>query len=419
MSAHPVRTTTQSRTSRRCIQARPRLHGLACLLLVSLAASCGAEGDERLFVIEAGDLGTESQRIGVFEGDQPVTDAEVTLNGVALAHAGDGIYEGELVLSPGSELTLEAAIGSATVVGTATVPLAPILFTPQNFDAFTLDETILVTWAAVFPDREEVVATWNVGSLQLSKRFPVSSPTSDLEIPASELPRGIYIALEVLVYNDGALSGPYDPASRLSVRNQNDRGPEVYVASPYLVFGSNLGPKSQRVRVLYESEPVTDAVIAVNDVALSHTGDGFYEGELPEALPVGAALTLDGSLGLATWRANGRVPEAPVLTAPATGTAFNQADLFDVTWTSETTPDRFAVLATWTEGDTVQAIQFDALAEDRSVPLISASEFPPGVEVTLQVLALNDGSFLGSVDPFSLMGIASTSAASAVITVNP
>ncbi len=320
---------------------------------------------------------------------------------------------------PARRLTLEAVIGSATVSGTASVPLKPFFFTPQNFDAFTLDETISVTWAAVLPDREEVVATWNVGDLEHSKRFPVSSPTSDLDIPASELPRGIDIALEVLVYNDGTLSGPYDPASRLSVRHQTDDGPEIYIGSPYLVFGSNLGPKSQRVLVLYESEPVTDAVITVNDVALSHTGDGSYEGELPEALPVGAPLTLDGSLGLATWRATGRVPEAAVLTAPATGTAFGQADLFDVTWTSETTPDRFAVLATWTEGDTVQTKQFDAVAEDRSVPLVSASEFPPGVEVTLEVLALNDGSFLGSAHPFSLMGIASTSAASAVITVNP
>lgn len=86
---------------------------------------------------------------------------------------------------------------------------------------------------------------------------------------------------------------------------------------------------------------VTDALVIVNGVAIPHTGEGSYEGALPNAVPAGSPVVLQVSAGGVTVEATGNVPETPVLTAPVTGRVYGFADSISITWTSPTDPDGF------------------------------------------------------------------------------
>lgn len=114
-----------------------------------------------------------------------------------------------------------------------------------------------------------------------------------------------------------------------------------------LIMGGDMGAQFQNLTITRRGRAVTDAVVTVSGVTIPHSGDGLYEGQLPGPLPAGSPFSLQVSAGRASVQGAGNVPEAPLLTAPETGTIFASTDSITVAWTSTTNPDRFVVVANW------------------------------------------------------------------------
>ncbi|MEJ2185959.1 MAG: hypothetical protein P8Z36_08470 [Gemmatimonadota bacterium] len=151
----------------------------------------------------------------------------------------------------------------------------------------------------------------------------------------------------------------------------------------------------------------------MNGVTLSSTAlSGYYHGELPAAVPPGSPLDLRVSARGLIVEARGKVPDVPVLTAPATAAVFAPGGSITVSWTSPTDPDRFAVYV-----NTNQPVWNRELPGTARELAVAASELPAGSDLMISVVAYNDGSFTGPAHPDSRMGIMSV-ADPRVITIN-
>ncbi|MEJ2215870.1 MAG: hypothetical protein P8099_04570 [Gemmatimonadota bacterium] len=156
----------------------------------------------------------------------------------------------------------------------------------------------------------------------------------------------------------------------------------------------------------------------MNGVAIPHTGAGLYQGQLPGVVGAGSPIDLvlggDGLIIYATG--NGTVPETPVLNAPVAGATFDAGDSITVTWTSATNPDRFVVSGS-SVFDGATSKTYTAAGATRELR-IAASDFPAGADLSLSVVACNDGSFTGLVHPDSRMGVCAPSPLNATITIS-
>jgi len=109
------------------------------------------------------------------------------------------------------------------------------------------------------------------------------------------------------------------------------------------------------------------------------------------------------------------VPEAPVLTAPVTEADIDAGgDSITVTWTSATNPERF--VASWVFDGVTVGKTFTATGTARELT-IPTSGLPAGPDVTISVVAYNDGSFSGPAHSLSRMDIMSVGNPR-VITIN-
>lgn len=186
----------------------------------------------------------------------------------------------------------------------------------------------------------------------------------------------------------------------------------------YLIHGLDMSDSYQNIHVHRDGQAVNDAAVTVNRVMIPRTRDGFHHGRLPAIVPVKGLLGLEVRSGSATVRGIGSVPEAPVLTGPATGRTFGPLASIPVTWTSATNPDRFQVNTQWlvSEGHGTGR-QYHAPGSARSLE-IPAWELPRGVEVTITVLAYNDGILNGAGDPASFIQIRGENASKSVIKID-
>ena len=198
----------------------------------------------------------------------------------------------------------------------------------------------------------------------------------------------------------------------------------------------------QLVLVTRAGGGINYAMVTVNGSALAlDTGSGCvagpcigsYRGRL--SLAAGSQVALEVKADGLTIEATGKVPEAPVLTAPATGTVFSLADSITLTWTTATSPDRFELgfgTGCWGYGysfeDSLSAapVHFDPIRASPAAASMSAVDLcwvfeAPGSARELkvaasqmgasfgtdyvQVFAINEGSFTGPADPESHMSI--------------
>jgi hypothetical protein len=215
------------------MQARARslgvhLHGLALLVLLAQMQACECNptdpGGDTLYRIQGGDMGERYQNLHIYRDDLPVDDAAVTVNGVALPLTSSGFYQGKLpaFLPTGAPVDLEVHIGSAIVRATDSMPEVPVVTGPTTGSVFAPADAITVTWtSATTPDRFKVIARWAEGEDGASKGFPALATARSLQIPAKELPLGRDVTILVFAYNDGAFTGPADPASRMSIRRES------------------------------------------------------------------------------------------------------------------------------------------------------------------------------------------------------
>lgn len=176
-----------------------------------------------------------------------------------------------------------------------------------------------------------------------------------------------------------------------------------------LAIQAEVGRQGGYVYVFGAGRVINDAVVTVNGVTfppMPVTGasppHNIYQGTFEFPAPVGSTFHLTASAGGLTVEANGEVPEAPVLTAPAPGTVFSPADSVTFTWTSATDPDRFEV---WTAGfGGFCCGVFPAPASARELKIAVS-----GVGDSFSLVAINEGSFTGPADPGSRMSIVNRS----------
>jgi hypothetical protein len=249
---------------------------------------------------------------------------------------------------------------------------------------------------------------WVLDDVRFGRTFPVPASAREIKIAASEFPAGADITLSVVAYNDGTFSGQADPDSRMSC---GEGPPDAAInitteASPLLVYGG-VGAQLQNIWIFQGgwaiTDGVSDAVVTVNGVAIPHAGGypGYYRGHLPAAVPPGSQLDLQVRARGLIMEGHGLVPEAPVITAPATGAVLASRGSLTVRWTSEASPDRFGVY-----------VKTNKPVLDRQLPgaarelEIVGSELPEG-QFTISVIAFNDGRFSGPAHPASRMGIMS------------
>jgi hypothetical protein len=180
-------------------------------------------------------------------------------------------------------------------------------------------------------------------------------------------------------------------------------GPEPVVG--IRVVADSLGPRTQSLLVTRQGQPVRDAVVTVNGTAIPHAGDGRYRGELPVEVAPGGTLDLAVSAGGASATGTGVVPDVPFVTSPTDGDLFADTTALRIRWTSATSPDRFVVVAIWSEGDSVASTSDSLPGSTRELGL-PAREVPPETDVAVRVLAYNESWITGSaVDALSKLTV--------------
>jgi hypothetical protein len=94
------------------------------------------------------------------DGLGPVTDASLSLNGIALAHVAADLYHATIVpaLAPGSELRLRVISAGDTAVAVGHMRMAnPVITAPTTGSSFSATDSVTVSWtAATDPDRFSV-----------------------------------------------------------------------------------------------------------------------------------------------------------------------------------------------------------------------------------------------------------------------
>jgi len=169
-----------------------------------------------------GGVGVQHENIWIFQGGRGITDgvseAVVTVNGVAIPNVGGrlypGYYSGELpaAVPPGASLDLRVSARGLVVEATNTVPAMPVLSAPYTGTIFAPTDSITVRWtSATNPDRFAVY----VNSNKPDWHRDLPGAARELTIPASVLPAGVDLMIGVVAYNDGSFSGPAHPDSRM------------------------------------------------------------------------------------------------------------------------------------------------------------------------------------------------------------
>ncbi|MCG6954587.1 MAG: hypothetical protein LJF04_01230 [Gemmatimonadetes bacterium] len=397
--------------------ARASLHGVAALLLLALVASCDNDTTDPVTIVPlapllivGGEMGAQSQNLTVTREGHGVTDATVTINGVAIPHVVAGLYHGQLptALPAGSPLNLQVSAGGTTVQGTVNVPEAPVLTAPAAVTPFDPDHpdrgvVITVSWtSATNPDRFVVLMS-DIGS-RLDMTFPAAGTARELKI-ALPWPGPPGTTFSVFAYNDGSFTGEVDPDSRMSVGIESSPDAGITTDSVPLLILGDVGAQFEKLTVTRGGVAVTDATVTINGVAIPHAGAGLYQGPLPTAAPAGSPLDLQVSAGGSTVQGTVNVPEAPVLTAPLTEADIDAGgDSVTVTWTSATNPERF--VASWIFDGVTVGKTFTASGTARELRIAAR---PANTKLPLGLAACNDGSFSGPVHPDSRMGICAQS----------
>jgi hypothetical protein len=405
----------------------PLLPFVTVLAGALVVGACGSDSNLATppvaYLVRGGDMGPRAQNVSVHQDGAAMTTAEVTVNGVALRHAAEGRYSGELAadLPAGGPLALEVRVGGSVVTATGAVPGLAELTAPSGNAIVPPPDPIVVEWTSpVNPDRFVVMATPESGPVQ---QFSASGAARSLTIAAGALPEGQSIQLEVAGYDDGTFSGPFEQGSIMSIRGL---GTSVTIqissevpARNLLVEGSDMGGRFQNLRVSRSGVGVAGATVTVNGVALNDLTGGSYRVELPQTVPPGGTLALEVRADESTVTAMGAVPEPPAVTAPADGANFDATTGILVEWTSGTNPDRFQVTASYSCGPSCGTGQrFPAAGTARSLT-IPAGTLPVEQPIEISVFGYNDGVFSGAFAEGSAMRIRGELGPFPTITISP
>jgi hypothetical protein len=98
----------------------------------------------------SGALTPKHQSVRVVQGGKPITDAEVTVNGVTIPHCCGDLYAGDLpeVVSPGVMLNLTVSVAGRIFVASGVVATAPIITAPISGSSAAVTDYVRVAWSS-------------------------------------------------------------------------------------------------------------------------------------------------------------------------------------------------------------------------------------------------------------------------------
>lgn len=358
--------------------------------------------------VQGTSMGPLQQNVRLYEGDDALTGATVTVNGVALSETDPGYYRGELpqLLSAGAEVRLRVESQGRVVEGVAAIPDTPELTTPESGTFFDRSSDLDVGWSSTGdPDLFQVGLAWSAGTVSSGTYVDASGSARTSSVPTGAVPEEVdALYVGVSSFNRGAFTGPADPESDMGVRAIGPSA-ELALAQPLLILGSDMGDRYQNLSVYADGMPVSGAVVTVNGVVLGEAATGYYTGQLPTALGAGEELLL-------RVESEGRVVEgvativaAPVLTAPVAGQPFDPLDDLAYSWTAAQDPDLFEMRLGWVKDGAGSGTAVTALGNARSgvVPSGVVPDDPESVDAS--VFAYLRGDFSGPAHPDSDMRV--------------
>lgn len=416
---------------------RYELTGLAAGPATLRAVAAGFENFEANITVRSGDLdrdismtpvslhvvgGMNAQAqvsISIHRAGRSVTDALVLVNGVAIPHAGEGSYEGTLpsAVPAGSPFVLQVSSGGVTVEATGNVPDTPVLTTPVTGSVFDFTDSILITWISkTDPDRFTGPFAMTPGNVQQAS-VPASDIACDFGGPLpdpclgleSDVTRTIRVSAvrDLLGHRD--FTGPAARNSLFTIERASSPAvititPASVSVAPVSIFadmgsGPEMGSWFANVFVTdAEGRLPPNTMVTLNGVEMPLVCpfDCIHGGLFPD-VPAGSSLNLEVRVGGVTVKATGTVPEKPVLTGPAGGTAFTLTDSVTVTWASTTNPDGFDIRGS-TNSAFVDLGMISGAARERTFAASALGSVRLGTW-QISVHARNEGSFIGPVRP--------------------
>lgn len=166
---------------------------------------------------------------------------------------------------------------------------------------------------------------------------------------------------------------------------------------PLTIF-ANIGSRDQTVSVSRGGRSVEDAIITLNGLPVPRAeGNPYYR--VSRAIPAGTPVVLEVVSGGDTVKANGIMPEAPLVTAPER-TVFSLSDSIPVAWTSSTDTEGFEVVFV---SEFYPGSEVPGTARELTMP---ASQVGVGNAVIL-VSTIGVGVLTGPADPASSMRLRS------------
>ena len=296
------------------------------------------------------------------------------------------------------------AIGSSTLPAPAQIKLAPG------------SGSVRLSWAGVNDPNALGYLVYRDGALVNTDVIPASAGIRSQSGPIGKCRVSLSGALRAQAseyqFTDTGLTNAkvyryslttVDADCKQSVLSDTFRiAPDVLGATRYLVRGADMGAQFQNVSVTLDGAAVSSAEASVNGTPIPFVaGSSLYQGSLSAPIAVGNAIKLRAVVPEGEITAFDTVPEAPAVTAPASGATLDASSPQTVTWTSATNPDRFRVALTWSCGAGCgTGSSFDAAGGDRSLSL-PANTLPADTGVKVRIYAVNDGTetFVG---PFAL-----------------
>jgi hypothetical protein len=170
------------------------------------------------------------------------------------------------------------------------------------------------------------------------------------------------------------------------------RGPAFTYQPSYFILGRDMSAYYQNVYVKYEGEPVTNALVRVNNEGFVQQSEpGYFNGHLTSSVPAGDALTLRVEVGSKVFLAVGSVPQRPAITAPLASASVNVTDSLLIQWTCASDPDTFQVgVHNRTDGSNVGVYVSPSSRQVKlSLSLVNAGD------AYVSVMAYEFGAFTG------------------------
>ncbi len=214
---------------------------LACILVIAAACESTKGSDENPdpnpnqptpptsnnILVSGSDMGPLYQNLSISRGSQALRNAEVRVNGTLISETQTpGFYQGVLpeTIQPGGQLTLEVRSGSDVVTAVTTVPMVPTLMSPAEGGTVTRGTPASFSWTSPANPTEFMMGIgYVVNNGGTAQHVFVAGDSRGGTVPTTGIPaNATQLRGYVFAYGNGTFSGPFDPASKLRVRQPSN-----------------------------------------------------------------------------------------------------------------------------------------------------------------------------------------------------